>query len=371
MHITITEKQRGLRFRNGKLKDVLGAGSYHVLHKNTHIEVLRIADPLRSEYCNAETLLALPALAEQLTVLEVPDAHIALHMIDGRWAGQYAAGRYLFWNAAGKHTFQMFDLTEPEVPADFPRHVLPHISTSLLTTVSVPAHHKARLYFDRRFIRLLDAGTYYFWRPYVKIETELVDTRLMQLDLTGQEMLTLDKVAVRINFVCSYRITDYIQIASQIDDYAQQLHITAQLALRDFVGRQRLDTLLESKAEMTTYVHQALKSKEQSLFLEIVESGIKDIILPGEIREIMNTVLIAEKRAQANVITRREEVASTRSLLNTAKLMDENQTLYKLKELEYLEHICENVGSIHLNGSGDVLAQLATLLHGDTKHSAS
>ncbi len=98
------------------------------------------------------------------------------------------------------------------------------------------------------------------------------------------------------------------------------------------------------------------------MFVEIVEAGVKDIILPGEIREIMNTVLIAEKKAQANVISRREEVASTRSLLNTAKLMDENKTLYKLKELEYVERICENVGNITLNGSGDILAQLTSIL---------
>ena len=77
----------------------------------------------------------------------------------------------------------------------------------------------------------------------------------------------------------------------------------------------------------------------------------------------MNTVLVAEKRAQANVVTRREEVASTRSLLNTAKLMEENQTLYKLKELEYIEHICEKVGNINLNGNGDVLSQLMKLIH--------
>ena len=86
----------------------------------------------------------------------------------------------------------------------------------------------------------------------------------------------------------------------------------------------------------------------------------------GEIRDIMNTVLIAEKRAQANVITRREEVASTRSLLNTAKLMEENPTLYRLKELEHIERICENVGNINLNGNGDVLSQLMGLMHPGT-----
>lgn len=60
----------------------------------------------------------------------------------------------------------------------------------------------------------------------------------------------------------------------------------------------------------------------------------------------------------------REEVASTRSLLNTARLMEENQTLYKLKELEYLQKICENVGSISVTGGGDLLAQLTKILKG-------
>lgn len=69
---------------------------------------------------------------------------------------------------------------------------------------------------------------------------------------------------------------------------------------------------------------------------------------------------------QEDVITRREEVASTRSLLNTAKLMEENQTLYKLKELEHIERICENVGNINLNGNGNVLSQLMSLIHTGT-----
>ncbi|HBJ19083.1 MAG TPA: peptidase, partial [Clostridiales bacterium] len=61
---------------------------------------------------------------------------------------------------------------------------------------------------------------------------------------------------------------------------------------------------------------------------------------------------------------RREEVASTRSLLNTAKLMEENPTLYRLKELEYVERICANVGNINLNGGGDMLSELLAVIHG-------
>ena len=59
---------------------------------------------------------------------------------------------------------------------------------------------------------------------------------------------------------------------------------------------------------------------------------------------------------------RREEVASTRSLLNTAKLMEENQILYRPKELEYLERICDKVGNISLSGGGNVLEQLAGIV---------
>ena len=129
-------------------------------------------------------------------------------------------------------------------------------------------------------------------------------------------------------------------------------------------GKHKLDEILENKEEMSAFVLETLKVKEKELFVSIKDAGVKDIILPGEIRAIMNKVIEAEKRAQANVITRREEVASTRSLLNTAKLMDENKTLYKLKELEYAERIFENVGNITISGNGDILSQLAEIIGG-------
>jgi regulator of protease activity HflC (stomatin/prohibitin superfamily) len=150
-----------------------------------------------------------------------------------------------------------------------------------------------------------------------------------------------------------------------VGNYTYQLYTLAQLALREYVGSHRLDEILENKQEMSEFVFARLREKQNSFFVEFSDADVKDIILPGEIRNIMNTVLVAEKRAQANVITRREEVASTRSLLNTAKLMEENATLYKLKELEYLERICENVGNINLNAGGDVLTQLANALRGN------
>lgn len=77
---------------------------------------------------------------------------------------------------------------------------------------------------------------------------------------------------------------------------------------------------------------------------------MKDVILPGEVKTILNQVVEAEKRAQANLIQRREEMAAMRSLLNTARLMDDNPTLLRLKELETLEKITEKVDKLTVFG---------------------
>ena len=363
--VIINENQRGLLFKNGKYVKMLPAGKYFS-YGGKEIEVLNLDQPIISDKCTLDIILSDKMVANNVSVIEVADEELALHFVNGKFASVLRHGKYAFWSLIDKHEYKIVDISTPEVSADVPEYIFTKIPSIYYTKVEVLEYQKARLYFNQKFIKILDAGTYYFWKNGVKIDVGFVDTRLTQMDITGQEILTQDKVSLRINFVCNYRVTDYVKILTEIDDFAEQMHVAAQLALREYVGKYKLDEILENKTQMSEFVFAKLKEKEKELFVEITDAGVKDIILPGEIREIMNTVLVAEKRAQANVITRREEVASTRSLLNTAKLMDENQTLYKLKELEYVERICENVGNINLNGNTDVLSQLTGILRGNT-----
>lgn len=363
--VIINENQRGLLFKNGKYVKMLPAGKYFS-YGGKEIEVLNLEQPIISDKCALDIILSDTTVANNVSVIEVVDEELALHFVNGKFVSVLRHGKYAFWSLIDKHEYKIVDISTPEVSADVPEYIFTKIPSIYYTKVEVLEYQKARLYFNQKFIKILDAGTYYFWKNGVKIDVGFVDTRLTQMDITGQEILTQDKVSLRINFVCNYRVTDYVKILTEIDDFAEQMHVAAQLALREYVGKYKLDEILENKSQMSEFVFAKLKEKEKDLFVEIADAGVKDIILPGEIREIMNTVLVAEKRAQANVITRREEVASTRSLLNTAKLMDENQTLYKLKELEYVERICENVGNINLNGNTDVLSQLTGILRGNT-----
>ena len=366
MKTIINERQRGFLIKDGKLKKMLKPGKYRTF--SSIIEVSYLNQPLTSISCSLDVLLNNPEIKSQTITVEVEDQKLALHFVNGKFVSVLPTGKYAFWTVFDKHEFTIVDISKPEVSDDVPKYLFDQIPKQLFTKVEVAQYQKARLFFDQKFIKILDAGTYYFWKSNVKVETSLVDTRIMQLDIVGQEILTQDKVSIRVNFVCNYRITDYVKIVTEIDDFKQQIYVSAQLALRDYVGKYRIDEILDNKEQMSQYVFERLKAKEGEFFVEFKDAGIKDIILPGEIRSIMNTVLIAEKRAQANVITRREEVASTRSLLNTAKLMDENQTLYKLKELEFVERICEKVGNITLNGSGDLLSQLTSVLKGKSEN---
>ncbi len=175
-------------------------------------------------------------------------------------------------------------------------------------------------------------------------------------------MLTKDKVSLRMNVSCTYKITKPVELVSKINNLETSLYVFVQLILREYICKYKLDEILENKLEISNEIFETIKEKSSEYFVEFTSVGIKDIILPGEISNILNTVLIAEKTAQANVITRREEVASTRSLLNTAKLMDENVTLYKLKELEYLQKICEQVGNINVDNGANLIEQLKQLL---------
>ena len=361
--VVINDNQRGFLFKNGKYEKMLAPGKYY-LFGDREVELAFIDNRLELMRVSTEILLADEAVKNSVTSVEVADSQLALHYVNGKFNSVLCPGKYVFWTVVDKHDFRVVDASTPEVPEDIPTYVFSLMPSLYYVKVEVAEYQKARLYFDHKLVRLLDAGTYYFWRNSVKVDVGIVDTRLTQMNITGQEMLTADKVSLRVNFVCNYRITDYVKVLTEVNDYQEQMHVAAQLAIREYVGKYKLDEILENKDKMTEAVFEKLKAKEADLFVEITDAGVKDIILPGEIRDIMNTVLVAEKRAQANVITRREEVASTRSLLNTARLMDENKTLYKLKELEYIERICENVGNINISG-GNIVGQLMNVIRSD------
>ena len=357
--IVINENQRGLLFKNGKYKGLLGAGKYS-LFSGRSVQLQDISMPVSEEY---RKLLENDAdAAAQLAFVTVGEQQIALHYVNGVFRGAVGEGRHAFWSVFDRHEFRLVDISAQEIGEDIPVHILEKLNGSFVRKYVVEEYEKGILFRNSRMVKELEPGVYYFWNNEDDIAIETVDTRRCSLEINGQSILTKDKVELRITFMVAYKVTDCVKRIMEIQDFERQLYIAAQLALRELAAKYRVDELLEVRERLSAETAALLGEKAKCLYAEIEEAGIRDIILPGEISSIMNTVLAAEKRAQASVITRREEVASTRSLLNTAKLMDENKTLYKLKELEYIERICENVGSITVDSGKGLLSQLCTIL---------
>jgi regulator of protease activity HflC (stomatin/prohibitin superfamily) len=105
------------------------------------------------------------------------------------------------------------------------------------------------------------------------------------------------------------------------------------------VGARELDAFLTDKDAVARDIEENVRRRAQELGLAIASVGIKDVILPGDMKDLMNKVTEARKAAEANLIVRREETAAMRSQANTARLLADNPVLMRLRELEVLEKI--------------------------------
>jgi regulator of protease activity HflC (stomatin/prohibitin superfamily) len=131
------------------------------------------------------------------------------------------------------------------------------------------------------------------------------------------------------------------------DDVRQALYRETQFALRAVVGGRELDAFLTDKDAVASEMEEIVRRRAGALGVEIVSAGVRDVILPGDMKDLMNRVTEAKKAAEANLISRREETAAMRSQANTAKLLENNPTLMRLRELEVLEKIA-SAGNLNI-----------------------
>jgi regulator of protease activity HflC (stomatin/prohibitin superfamily) len=360
-YVTLNANEVGLVLKRGKLIDILTEGRYWLGWRK---EV--IIYPLTKPVVVDETwslLLQNEALCNRMDIVEIGDNEIGIEFKDGLYTRVLMAGKIAYWKSAVKYTVEKYDMTALEVQSTFNKTLLQKPAVvQFLKVYVVESYQKGMLYIDGKFIKDMEPGIYYYWKTNQVPVVRTIDMRTQTLAIAGQEMLTKDKAAVRVNFSAQYQVVDINKALIDAKDYAEQLYTAFQLVLREYIGGMTLDQLLDNKEAIANYVNQAMKNPAELLGVVVLSGGIKDIILPGDVKEIMNQVLVAQKKAQANIIMRQEETASTRSLLNTAKLMEDNAMLLKLKEMEYMEKIAEKIGEITVNGGSQVMDQLKTLI---------
>lgn len=352
--ITVKETQKALLYKNEKLVDVLGAGIHKwypaFMHYTWELYDFRLKGIGGSK---AKMLCMMhPALVEKhFTVVRLEAHERAYVYIDGEFTELLKAGTTkLYWKEYAVRT-EIVDVRKEYVVAQAHMHYLDSLdSDEKVTVCGVDKNAQGHLFVNERFTQKVDAGKYAYYTDFYDIDLKTVDLRVKELEITGQELLSADKVTLRCNATMHYRIVDGQKYFTAVEAPEVYLYKQLQFAIREHIGRLDVDAVVTRQHALADEIVEKFVHLCETIGIRVETVHLKDIILPGEMREIFNQVIEATKRAEANNIQRREETAATRSLLNTAKLMHDNPALVRLKELEALEKITGTVGSLNVYG---------------------
>ncbi len=172
--------------------------------------------------------------------------------------------------------------------------------------------HRGLLYRYGVVVRVLEAGRYklprrivlpFYRRP--KEEIVLVDVRQRDLTIKGQEILTADKVAIRVSIIVQFRVTDPRAALHQVEHYENRLYSDVQLAARRSLASMALEVILTNRTRLSEDILREVKEAAGGYGVEILRADVKDLVFPGNLQEIMNRVLAAERMSQAQLVEAR------------------------------------------------------------------
>ncbi|MEM1299398.1 MAG: slipin family protein, partial [Pseudomonadota bacterium] len=348
--IDVNATERVLVLHNGRVTDILGPGEHRVRTRGLEQERHDLARPQFVSKFERVLTGERPDLAErELTVVQANEGEVVAVFRDGALfdLSRGPKERTPLWNAAGPWELRRFDLANDlTVPEDLRASFEAGGYQTAIHKATVDRGQVGLLTVGGTFMGVLEEGVHLFWNTGRAVQVKTVDTRWRAHDVTGQEVLTADRVTVRVNIAADVRVVDPVKAATVVKDFDEALHRALQFAFRKTVGQRTLDQLLAEKVTVDAEAAEKVRAEMGEIGLEVGEIALKDVILPGEMREILNRVVEAEKAAEANVIRRREETQATRALLNTAKVMEENPVMLRLKELEALTELAGKVDKL-------------------------
>lgn len=213
--------------------------------------------------------------------------------------------------------------------------------------VTIFEYERGLLYENGKLIRTLEPGRYQHWR-WENVQITKVSLRQMSHVVSGQEILTADRVEVRISLVAQFMVTDPQLAINSVENYVDQLYQELQLGLRDLVAAKTIDQLLEARASLGAELLNQTAPNTVAYGVTLKRVGIRDIVLPGNVRNIMLKEVEADRQGRADLVKARAEVAVARARANTAKIMSENPNAARLQELDALVQLAGKNGNVVL-----------------------
>lgn len=359
LETTVELNQRAVLLRDGKPERVLEPGHHAFWGKQNKLATWKVDD--LAFWAQPEVLAILPPA--WFTTVTLAAMERAVVFRDDKPMKFLRPGIHRVWTIDPNVAIRVYNVTEaaPEMTDEL-RAIIP---ATEIVEAQVRQFEKGLKYVQGRFEGILEPGRHAYWNhPNARIGVQVIDTRVQQLKIEGQELMTRDKVTLRLTLTAEYAPADAPTTVHAVADVKDALYLAVQLAAREFVAGVTLDDLLEGRDTLTRYLEAQVMPRAEAFGVRLHRVGVKDVILPGEMKTLLNKVIEAEKAAAANVILRREDAAATRNMAQTAKVIAENPVLMRLKELETMKDIAEKIDEIKLVMGADGLAKILPLANG-------
>lgn len=193
-------------------------------------------------------------------------------------------------------------------------------------------HERGLLYRTGKFQRLLEPGDH--WYISILHTIHKVDVRQRYVTIQGQEVLSADNVSLRVSLAASFKVADPYRAINSVTSFQEALYLQLQINLRDLVSAAPVDELLARRKQIGVELLEASRPQAAELGLELISVNLKDIMFPGELKNIYAQVVNARNEGLAALERARGETAALRHLANAAKMLENNPALLQLRILQ-------------------------------------
>lgn len=342
--IKVQKNQVGVWYQNQEIKKVFLKGNHYIfsLSKGNSFELYDTKDFYFS-HSDLRDIYKSERLAEHLSFIDLKDDQRALLWLDNRFEKILSKGLHAVWKDSYNVDIEIFDIRTPRFEHKYLNAIIGMEESALhLNSQTIEEGHEGLFFHNGTFQEKLAPGNYAFWKNNGQVKLYKKDIRDKILEIAGQDIMTADNVTLRLSSIITYRISDTLKSVMALDDIDNVIYREGQLALRSVIGTRELDAILKEKNSVSNELISIVKEILLPYGITVVRLGIRDIILPGDMKDILNGVMEAKKKAEATLICKREETASTRSQANTAKMLENNPTLLRMRELEIIEQAVQN-----------------------------
>jgi regulator of protease activity HflC (stomatin/prohibitin superfamily) len=201
-------------------------------------------------------------------------------------------------------------------------------------------YERGLLYRQGKFQRVLSPGRHWSLRFIHSVHK--IDIRNQFVTLPGQEVLSADNITIKISLAASYQVDDPYLALNKTANYQAALYLLLQLQLRDLVGATNIEELLAKRKEIGGLLYEATVEKAQEIGTKLLFVNIKDVMFPGELKNIFAQVVNARKEGLAALERARGESAALRNLANSTKLLERHPGLLPLRLLQTLSQTAGN-----------------------------